>query len=407
MIKKARRKFILLSLGAIFILLTVMLLGMNLLNFRTVVKDADMILNVLSEHKGRFPNDLGHGAPGLPPDMSPELPYEARYFSVSLDADGRILSVETSKIASVDPNEAIDMAENALCKEKSRGFVGKYRFNVKRDQNTVMIVFLDHGRKLDDCYSFLFTSITIATIGFLLAALAIVFFARLIVRPITESYEKQKRFITDAGHEIKTPLTIIRANVDLLEMEAGESESLGEIRAQSERLADLTTDLVHLARMEETDLKLQMAEFPISDTTEEVLASFKKVILAQNKSLSTEITPMLTLKGDSKSYGRLVNILMDNAVKYSPKGGSLSVSLIKHGRGVLLTVENETVNQVDQKNFEHIFDRFYRFDSSRNSETGGHGIGLSLAQAIVTAHGGKITPFSGKENSFGMNVYLP
>lgn len=407
MIKKARRKFILLSLGAIFILLTVMLLGMNLLNFRTVVKDADMILNVLSEHKGRFPNDLGHGAPGLPPDMSPELPYEARYFSVSLDADGRILSVETSKIASVDPAEAIDMAENALCKEKSRGFVGKYRFNVKRDQNTVMIVFLDHGRKLDDCYSFLFTSITIATIGFLLAALAIVFFARLIVRPIAESYEKQKRFITDAGHEIKTPLTIIRANVDLLEMEAGESESLGEIRAQSERLADLTTDLVHLARMEETDRKLQMAEFPISDTTEEVLASFKKVILAQNKSLSTEITPMLTLKGDSKSYGRLVNILMDNAVKYSPKGGSLSVSLTKHGRGVLLTVENETVNQVDSKNFEHIFDRFYRFDSSRNSETGGHGIGLSLAQAIVTAHGGKITPFSGKENSFGMNVYLP
>jgi len=159
--------------------------------------------------------------------------------------------------------------------------------------------------------------------------------------------------------------------------------------------------------MEETDRKLQMAEFPVSDTTDEVLASFKKLILSQEKKMSADIVPMLTIKGDSKSYSRLVSILLDNAVKYSPKGGNLSMSLVKHGKGVLLTIENETTNQVDPKNFEHIFDRFYRFDSSRNSETGGHGIGLSLAQAIVIAHGGKITPFSKKENSFGISVYLP
>ena len=99
--------------------------------------------------------------------------------------------------------------------------------------------------------------------------------------------------------------------------------------------------------------------------------------------------------------------MLDNAVKYSPKGGNVSVSLSKHARGVLLTVENDTADKIDQKSFEHIFERFYRIDSSRNSETGGHGIGLSLAHAIVTAHGGKITPFSKEENSFGVNVYLP
>lgn len=406
MIKKVRAKFIVLSLGAIFILLTIMLLGMNLLNLRTVVKDADMILNVLSEHKGRFPGSEDKGFPGLPPNMSPELPYETRYFSVQLSGNGKVVTVETSKIASVDKEKAVEMANNVLCENKSKGFIGKYRYRVISEKGSELIVFLDHGRKLDDCYDFLLTSITIAMIGFLLAALAIVFFAGRIIRPITESYEKQKRFITDAGHEIKTPLTIIRANVDLLEMEVGRNESLDEVKTQSERLAALTTDLVHLAKMEETDRKLQMTEFPVSDTTDEVLTSFKKLILSQEKKLSTDIVPMLTIKGDCKSYSRLVSILLDNAVKYSPKGGSLSVSLVKHGKGVLLTVENETVNQVDPKNFEHIFDRFYRFDSSRNSETGGHGIGLSLAQAIVTAHGGKITPFSKKENSFGINVYL-
>lgn len=407
MIKKARINFILLSLSSILALLTVLLLGMNLLNYRTVVKDADEILKVLSEHHGRFPLGGEQGIPGLPPHMSPELPYEARYFSVTFQKDGQILAVETSKIASVDREKAVQMAENALDDQKKKGFIGNYRYTVKREGDLCMIVFLDHGRKLDDCYDFLLTSITIATIGFLVTALAICFFAKRIVRPITESYEKQKRFITDAGHEIKTPLTIINANVDLLEMEYGKSESLDEVKTQSERLAALTTDLVRLARMEEAERSLQLIDFPVSESTEEVVSSFKALIFSQGKTLECSIAPMLTLKGDLKSYERLVSILMENAVKYSSRGGRINLSLTKHGRGIMLTVENDTDSIIDPKNFEHIFDRFYRFDSSRNSETGGHGIGLSLAYAIVSAHGGKITPFSGKEYNFGITVILP
>ena len=407
MIKKARTKFILLSLTSIFVLLSVLLVGMNYLNYRMVVKNADEILMLLSQHKGRFPMDGEQGFPGLPPHMSPELPYESRYFSISFSENGKVLSVETSKIASVDKTKAVAMAETALKDGSKSGFVGKYRFAVQTEGLETMIVFLDHGRKLEDFHKFFMSSLLIGGIGFLLVTLVIVFFAGKIIRPITESYEKQKRFITDAGHEIKTPLTIINANIDLLEMELGKNENLDEVRLQSQRLTTLTNELVLLARMEEADRKLQMIEFPVSEITEEVVSSFKSLLIAQEKCVHINVTPMLAVRGDVKAYERLVSVLFDNAVKYSPKGGNISVSLSKHARGVLLTVENDTADKIDQKSFEHIFERFYRIDSSRNSETGGHGIGLSLAYAIVTAHGGKITPFSKEENSFGVSVYLP
>jgi len=407
MIKKLRGKFILLTMCTTFCLLAVMLLGMNLLNYRTVVKDADEILSFLVEHKGRFPNFGENENAPLPPHMSPELPYESRYFSIQLDGKGELISVETSKIVSVDREEAVCFAEEVLAKGKKRGFIGEYRYRVRYDERSVMIVFLDHGRKLDSCKKFLFTSLTIATIGFVLVGLVVFFFAGRFIRPVAESYEKQKRFITDAGHEIKTPLTIINANVDLLEMELGKNEGLDEVRLQSERLTSLTNNLVSLARMEETDRKLNVIEFPISEATEEAVASFKAPAAANEKMLSACITPMLTVKGDLKAYTQMVNILLDNAMKYSPKGGSITVTLEKHGRGVLLTVENDTVTEIDPKSFERIFDRFYRVDPSRNSETGGHGIGLSLAQAVVHAHGGRITPFSRKPYSFGINVFLP
>ena len=253
----------------------------------------------------------------------------------------------------------------------------------------------------------MWTSIGIALSGFAVVFCVICFFAGRIVRPIAESYEKQKRFITDAGHEIKTPLTIINANIDLLEMDIGTSESLSDIRQQTRRLTTLTGDLVYLARMEEDDAKPAMIEFQLSEIVSEAAAAFKAPALARRQNLSCDIEDMLSVRGNDKAITQLVSILLDNAIKYSPEGQDIALSLRGQGRTVSLTVVNTAAVPVAREQLEHVFDRFYRADPSRNSATGGHGIGLSLAHAIVTAHGGKIHAWTKDGTDFGITVTLP
>ena len=235
----------------------------------------------------------------------------------------------------------------------------------------------------------------------------IVFFAGKILRPVAQSYEKQKRFITDAGHEMKTPLTIIGANADVLLMEQGENDFLRDIKQQTNRLAALTNDLVYLSRMEEVENTLNMIEFPVSDLVSETVHTFDPVAQAADKEIITDIQPMLTMNGDAKSIEKLVSILMSNAVKYAPAGGKIYLQLRQKGKQLQLTAENPVVNPITPEETEAVFDRFYRTDASRNSQTGGHGIGLSIAKAIVSAHGGKISAWTRDGHTFGITAILP
>ncbi|MGN1082748.1 MAG: sensor histidine kinase, partial [Candidatus Avispirillum sp.] len=224
---------------------------------------------------------------------------------------------------------------------------------------------------------------------------------------IAESYEKQKRFITDAGHEIKTPLTVIAANADILEMEQGENECLADIKQQTERLRGLTEDLVTLARMEEAGEGLPKIEFPLSEVVSETVRPFGAIARQQNKELTCDICPMITLKGNDKVIRRLISVLTDNALKYSPEGSTVRISLEKQNRTARLTVFNETENEIKNGDIAHVFDRFWRADGSRNSETGGHGIGLSIAKNAVSAHNGKINASTRDGHSFQIEVLLP
>lgn len=411
MIRKLKIKFIILSMTSLLVLLTVIVAGMNVLNYTSITAEVDDILIFLSKNKGTFP-DFGGGPMGnpgnqLPPHMSPELPYETRYFSVVLGEDGTVLHVDTNRIKAVDRQTAIAYAQSAVSKQNETGFENAFRYLKSYEERTVRITFLDCGRRMDSFDRFLWTSILIALSGFAIVFFVICFFAGKIVRPIAESYEKQKRFITDAGHEIKTPLTIINANIDLLEMDVGMSESLTDIRQQTMRLSSLTSDLVYLARMEEADHKLPMIEFPLSEVVSEAALAFKAPALAQEKNFSCDIEDMLSMRGNDRAITQLVSIIMDNAMKYSPTGGDISLSLTKQNRVVSLTVVNTTTEAIARDALDHVFDRFYRTDPSRNSATGGHGIGLSLAHAIVSAHGGKIHAWTKDGECFGITATLP
>lgn len=422
MIGRLRRKFIVACMVSLAIVLTVILGGVNLMSYHKVVADADNILALLDANGGAFPkNHDGQTSETTQPDsappakkepfrqrgMSPETPYESRFFSVLLGEDGEVLQTDTGQIAAVDDEAAAVYAQDVFRSGRSSGFWGNYRYLLCEEEQGSLIIFLDCGRSLSSFRTTLLTSVLLALLGLLAVLVLLLILSKRIVRPVAESYEKQKRFITDAGHELKTPMTIISADADLAEMECGENQWISDIRRQAQRLTGLTNDLIYLSRMEEEQPELQFIDFPLSDVAEEMAQSFKALAKSQEKEFSLHIQPMLSCTGDEKAIRQLLSILMDNALKYSPAGGQLQLGLEKQGRTLLLTVSNTSAQPIEPDKLPHLFDRFYRVDQSRSSQTGGYGLGLSIARSIVLAHRGKIRAESPDGWTLTFVIHLP
>lgn len=403
MIKKLRIKLITASMASLFLVLFVIGGIVGILNYRKIVEDADRILEILEENAGKFPQKFPGDRKDERPRMSPEVPYESRYFSILLNENGDIILTDTSKIVSIDTTKAIEYASEVWEKETEKGFLDDYRYWRCSSNGEIRIIFLDCRRQLDNFKNFLLTTFGVSSIGLLSVFILMVYFSARIIKPFSDNYEKQKRFITDAGHELKTPLTIIEADTEVLEMDFGENEWLQDIQGQTKRLADLTNTLVMLSRMEEGTNRDMKIELPLSDIVEEVCHAFQAPARIQNKTLDNAIEPMISIKGDEKAIRGLITILLDNAVKYTNENGQISVSLEKKKNRIYLSVFN-TTEQISKEQISHLFDRFYRTDTSRNSQTGGYGLGLSIAAATVEAHKGKIIAETADEKSLRITV---
>ena len=448
MIRRLRQKFIVAAMLSMFIVLSVLMAAVNVYNYTVTTRDADTTLAVLSENKGRFPDwmikaeegDTGFIGPGVPrpepfpnrtdndsdrsggeegwfrPEdfrgedfrkgMSPELPFASRYFSALVASDGTISEIDTEHIAAVDADGVTAMAASIAASGKSAGYYQNYRYCATVQDGGVRITFLDCSNSLSSARTFLLASVVVSLLGLGAVFLMMLWLSGRFTRPMAESYEKQKRFITDAGHEIKTSITIIDADAELLSMDAPDNEWLHDIRAQTKRLAQLTNDLIFLSKMDEERPQLQMIDFPLSDMVGETAASFRSRAIKEGKTFTLDIQPMLTMCGDEKALCQLVNILTDNALKYSPKGGEVSLGLKETGKNAVLTVTN-TCESIPEGNLNDLFDRFYRSDKSRSSSTGGHGLGLSIARAVVNAHKGRITVSAPDRHTMRFFVLLP
>lgn len=388
MLKKLKTKFILITIIALFGILATIVGSINVLHHRTIVLDADETLGLILSNSGKFPSIPDEDSPDTDINITPEAPYEARYFAVVF-LNGKLAWVNTDNIAAVDDGMAINIAKEVVQSGIRQGFYNNYRYLVDTEDGRTMVLFLDCTRMLISAERFLIFSIVISLIGVLAVFIVLSVVAERIVTPIADGYEKQKIFITNAGHDIKTPITIINADAELLEMELEDNEWVADIKKQASRLATLTSDLIYLTRMEE-EKSVPHEDFPLSDILEEVVGSFAGPAKTKNIRIECNIAPAIFYTGDRESIQKLFFLLMDNAVKYSPKGERVEVSARQTSRGGISVKFSNLAPELDAQATKRMFDRFYRSDKARTSG-GGFGIGLSVANAIVHAHKGKIS----------------
>ena len=415
MIRDLRKKFILVAMLSTMLVLTAIMGVVNFSNYREMLDRADEMTALLEQNDGKFPEepsrheqDDTETPPAKPENdekdksrFSVETPFETRYFTVTVDENREVTDCDLDRIAAVDEETAEEYTQTAQQKNKTTGFQGIYRYRVTETEGGAKYVFLDCRREISNFRTVLVTTISVSLLGLAAVFVLVVIFSRMVFRPVEESIQKQKRFITDASHELKTPLTIIDANTEVMEMESGESQWTKSTRKQIQRLSGLVQQLVTLSRLDEEKGLEEKCEFNLSEAVSECVQPYESLAQTREKNLTLNIEEDLTYTGDERSIRQLTGILMDNAVKYSSENGNITLTLKKKGKKILLEVYNDA-DDLPQGKLDVLFERFYRLDNSRNSGTGGSGIGLSVAKAIVQAHKGKIA--AENKNGRGLTI---
>ena len=394
MIRTLRRKFIAIAMLSLLGTLTVLCGAIAAGNAYITADRADRAIDLLYQNSGEFPSPPEarpdpSGAPEF--QVTPETPVETRYVIVELTDRREVQTVDTDHIAALDRQTVVECVNDILADGGSRGYVEYYRFGVFEDQgggSTVIV--LDCFLQLQSAYNMLRVTLLVALACAGIVFLLLAFFSRRAIRPFAENLERQRQFVTDASHELKTPLAILSADLGMLEEALPEDRWLRSAQGQVTRLDKLIRNLVELARTEEAVKHETVTAFSLSDAAEAGAEAFTPLAEAAGKALIPEITPGVEVEGVQDDLFRLLSILLDNGVKYCDPGGTIVLSLSRRGRSACLLVSNPC-EDLDPRQLPRYFDRFYRADSSRARSTGGYGIGLSTAKAIVARHRGRIT----------------
>lgn len=389
MIKKLRQKFILISMFSLTFVIAIIIGIINIHNYSSIVKRADEKLELIINNNGIFPREKDNKI--MPPDnkMSPEAPFETRYFSVTFNNNGEVIKVNIDRIAAIDELSAESYATSLYNNSKTKGFFKNYRYQSKTRDTETLYVFIDCQHDLITFREFLYASLLFSLIGITTIFLLVFFSSKIILKPISESYEKQKHFITDASHELKTPLTVIDASADVLEMEVGENEWITSIKDQVTRLTKLTEDLLMLSRMNETN-RVIFTDFSLSEVLEDSIKRFESVAISQGKTIETNIPNNISYNGEINMISQLFSILLDNALKYTNEKGLIKVSLSETEKNKKIVFYN-TCENIEIGNHDYLLERFYRKDSSRNSNTGGTELDYQLQKVLLIITKVKLT----------------
>lgn len=416
MLKKLQRRFVLIAMTALSCLLIVQLFAVNVVNIYQRDSQLCETLKVIADNNGSLPsnfansnqNELGgfFRQPFGPLEFNIETPYSTRYFVVEMQRNV-VTKISTEHIAAVTDKMAYEYASHIYRNaEPGFGLLGVYRYYYTQSGDSQVFVFIDAQKEFDSAASLVTISIFVGLFTLIVILLPVTLFCKMAVRPVAQAIEKQKQFITDASHELKTPLAIISADAEVIELTGGESEWLTSIKNQTQRMSVLVKNLVNLSKIDEVHDSKKKEIFNISQTVSETVASFETKAKHDGKNLVVTVAPDMKYCGVQAEIIQLVSILCDNALKYSDENGTIRVSLYKNGKNVCIDCFN-TCENIDPTTVSRLFDRFYRADSSRSRETGGFGIGLSVAKAIAERHKGKIRAANFGTTGITFKVTLP
>lgn len=418
MLKKMRWRFIGAAMAAIAAVVLALVVGMNLWNRHIIIQRQDEILHRLAEREttappspdrwpdhpqspdrpdrqetppewGQDKQDRDFAMPGPFGGHSPEFRYSLRYFVVRCDAAGTAIGTDREFIASVDAHQAAQWGEQVVQSGRASGYLNGYRYLNQTTMDGSVVLFLNAEQEIQSMRIMLLVSSVVALVSLLLVFALVALFSKRAIAPYARNLETQKRFITDASHELKTPLTAISASADVLRMDLPDNEWVASIQTECARLARLVGDLVTLSRLDEAQPFPDKSEFSLSDAVWEIAEPAAAVAKARGLTYTQSIADGLILCGDRATVQQMASILLDNALKYASPGGEVRLSLARvRGKAQL-----EVFNTCDTAGLDlsRLFDRFYRSDAARAQQSTGNGVGLSIAQATAQRHGGTIT----------------
>lgn len=309
------------------------------------------------------------------------------FFVIMANKSGKYLSALNNN--ELEADTAQNYIDSILKKDESSGMLSSLQFYKLEKNNGTLIVFTDKSAEIDMLNKLLRTTVTIGFISLLFLSAAAFFLSRKIIQPLKTAFNKQNQFISDASHELKTPLTVISANADVLSGEIGENKWLTYIRSQTDRMNVLVNDLLNLTRLENNSSDFIRTDFDLSKAVINTALPFECRAFETNKKFEINVDDNIMVNGSEKHIKQMTAVFIDNALKYSDSGGTVRISLKAIGDKKLLSVYN-TGSGINDDEKEKIFERFYRSDESRNRSTGGYGLGLSIAKSIIDKHKFKI-----------------
>ncbi|MEK3838991.1 MULTISPECIES: sensor histidine kinase [unclassified Paenibacillus] len=424
MFNKLRTRFLIVNLVTISIIMLVAFAAIYIFTYRNVQGDIYMALHRIADMQQRGPGD-GQSPPGagggggrgtMPMDQGPIDPYQPERsvsFTVQTDASGKMTGKESKFTMDDDLYSAALKEALSLGKDTGRFTMdgSRWIFMVKPASSGKQFVFMDITAQQQILTNLIYTFAAVGLLTLVILYFTSRYFAGRSIAPVREAFDKQKQFIADASHELKTPLTIINTNADVLLANSedtirNQAKWLQYIKSETERMTRLVGDLLYLTEMDDARIGKLHGRFNMSEAVENIILTMEAVLFEKNISFDYDIQPELTVPGNPEQIKQVVMILLDNAVKYTNPKGAVHISLHKQNSDVLLSVSN-TGEGIAAEHLARIFDRFYRTDTSRARKQGGYGLGLAIARSIVDQHQGRIYVKSVVGASTTFYVQLP
>ena len=386
-------------MGALSIVVLILFVGINLFTTVQITQLNNHLLSVILENDGNVPKSTSTSSPFNLFSFNEESADSVRYFTISF-VDDKIFEINLTHIATLSESDVKTIATTILKENETSGTYDDFQYLIQDNGSEKILVALSTTSQQQTKNILLSVTILVSLCSLIILLILVTLFSRRAIQPTLENINRQKQFITDAGHELKTPLAVISADVEVLEMLHESNDWTTSIHHQIRQMNDLIKQLITLSKMEETILTADTFElFDISQLANTAVLNLLPLAQAHKKKIEQNITPNLQFRGNPSQITQLFSILMENAIKYALPDTVIQIQLIQKRRSLFWSVKN-VCQKTNQEDLNHFFERFYRADSARTKSDPskqGYGIGLSIAQAIVQNYKGKLTAELGKD----------